>query len=508
MYSGIDYARPSQPQGLLRLSGGLNSSTNGLNLQDSEATDILNIDFDVFGSIKKRKGYTTLNSSAFNSGATWTGLYWTTLGGTDYLMGTCGDKIAKMDSLDGTWDDITGGLTVTAGNNNLFSFTTLSSVTIGTNGVDAPFKWTGTGNAAAADVPTGLSKAKFTTSWNNYAFYANVTVSATNHPTRIYWSNLKDPTTWTATDFVDIDVNDGKAITGIMPLGDRIVIFKETSIHIGLFTGDSDVPFVFKKTPSHVGCASGYSLEEIDNGIVFVNEDGHYFFDGQNSIKLSDRINQTILGFTVSRFQYCQSAYLKTKHRQYMTFTASGGSTHSIVVTWDSVNNAYSYYTGLTPNVFAIVRTSGEERIYFGDYAGYVYRADTGTSDNPAGTETAISAYWKSKWFNFSDIVDKKAVTHLAIYHQLSESTLRLGYAYDFDSSDSWSQTFAISAGGSLYGSGIYGLSSYALSGGNVIRRDLTGRGRVFRISFYNDVLDQEFQIDGIGFYPHNETVA
>ena len=37
-------------------------------------------------------------------------------------------------------------------------------------------------------------------------------------------------------------------------------------------------------------------------------------------------------------------------------------------------------------------------------------------------------------------------------------------------------------------------------------RRDLTGRGRVVRFKFANNVLNEGFQIDGLGQMPHLET--
>ena len=500
---------PSVPASITNFSGGLNSAAAGLNVRDNEASDLQNIDFDVFGSFRKRNGYETLNSSAFNSGATNTGLF-QYLGstGTDKLVGVFGDTIARMDDLDGTWDDITGGLTVTAGNNNLVSFSQLNDIMIGTNNVDAPFQWNGSGNASAAGIPTGLTRAHFTAVWNNFAFYADVTISGTLHPTRLYWSNFQDPGTWTSTDFANINRNDGQAITGIFPLGDRLVIFKERSIWLAFFTGDSDIPFVFQPSVSNVGCASGYSIQEVQNGLVFLSQDGIYFFDGNNSLKLSDRINTTLLGFARNRFQFASSAYLKSQNRYYLSFTTSGGTEHNRVIIWDSINNAFSVYVGYNANAFTILFTSGEERIYFGDYAGFSYRADTGLNDNPEGTMTAIDAFFKTKWFEYGDILTTKGILHATIFHRISTAMLTFGYGFDFDDGDQFQDLIFIGTSAAVYGSAVYDLDTYAREGGDVIRRDLSGRGRVIRFTFSNSNLNETFQIDGLGMSPHVETAA
>lgn len=506
--SGLDYTSRSAPYGVVKNTGGLNSTFSSLNVGDNESTDCLNIDYDKFGSIIKRSGYSTLNSVAFNSSATWNSLFWFELSsGTNYLIGTCGNKLAKMDGLDGTWDDITDTLTITAGNNNQWTWTSFLDTAIGTNGVDLPAQWTGTGNGTAASVPTGLTKAKFVENWNRFVFYANVTVSGTAHPTRIYYSDIDSVSSWNSASFRDMNKNDGQDITGIKKLGDRLVIYKERSIWIAQFTGDSDIPFVFTPTPSSVGCVSGYSIQEVENGHIFLSYDGYYYFDGVNSFKISDRITNTLsTSLEPSRFQYSASCYQRTKNRYWGSHAIAAGSTNSRVITWDSANNAFGLYKGHNASCFATVFTGGEERVYFGDYSGFVYRADTGSNDNPLGVATAIPAYYYTKWFNYDDLIDKKGVPIVTVYYQIANGTLTFSYSYDFDNGDQYSQTFSMSTSSALYGSAIYDTDTYASTGGAVVRRDLIGRGRVIRLKFENNNLSETMQVDGFGMLPHLET--
>jgi hypothetical protein len=575
----------------------LNTTSSALALNDSESSDLQNIDFNRFGSIIKRNGYTTLNSAAFNGGATWVGLHWfQKAGGTNLLTGVCGDTIAKMDALDGTWDDITetqavvftgaglddatsGGTftgdgdieykvvidatgtpdtfewfkdsvsqaagvsitgasqaldngltitfaattghtlndqwvfhpatTITAGDNNLVSSITYRDTWLATNGVDRPFQWDGvTALAKLMTVPTGLTKAKFVEVFQNYTILANVTVSGAEHKSRVYWSTIGQIGVWSATDFNNVSRDDGSVITGLKTLGQELIIFKEFSIWKAEFTGSRDVPFAFTKTRSNVGAVAGHSVQEIDNRLMFRSQDGWYLFDGNNSQKISNRINVTVDGFNDSRAEFTASAYQKSKNRYWSSASNGAATQNDTIMPWDSSNNAWSRYIGFNANVFAIVTTSGEERIYFGDYAGFVYRADTGTSDNPLGVATAIDAYYKSKWFDFGDIVHQKGVPSLTVYYQTSSTILTFAYSFDFEDADQYTQTFSLSAGGAVYGSAIFGTDVYGSSGGAVRRRDLTGRGRVVRIKFANAVLNEPFQIDGFGPLPYLETPA
>jgi hypothetical protein len=504
--AGIDYKSSTAPVSLRAFNGGLNSKDNPLFLNDNEASDLQNIDFDVSGDLKKRNGYTTLNGSAFNSGATCTSLHFYESASVDLFVGTFGNKVATMDDLDGTWDDATSGLTITAGDNNLFTWRTFNGKAYGTNNVDPPIKVTAATTASLWTSVTGLTDAKWIETFENYMFMANVLVSSNRKITRLYWSALNDAETWDAADFVEIGLDDGQEITGLQRLGDRLVIFKERSIYIGLFTGDADIPFVFKDTQSSVGAISGYSIQEVSNGLVFLAQDGLYFFDGITSTKISDRVSTTIQGFVKNRYMVTSSGFQRESNRYWLSFTASGGSTNNRVLTWDSVNNAFSVYKGHAANAFAVFSVSGEERIYFGDYGGFAYRGDTGTSDNPLASATAIDAYYYTKWFDFGDTMNQKATPNVTLYYEYSAATLNFVYSYDLDTGDQNTQTFPMSAPGSMWDQANWDEAEWGAAGGSFIRRDLDGRGRVMRFKFANSAVDEEFQINGMGLNAHLET--
>ena len=411
-----------------------------------------------------------------------------------------------MDNLDGTWDDITGSLTITAGNDNHVSWTTHLDTALGTNNVDVPFIWTGTGNGSAMTVPATLTKSKYVNIFANYTTLANVTVGGTLHASRVYWSAIDSISTWSSSDFRDLSKNDGSEITGSKTLGQSWVIFKERSIWIGSFTGDSDIPFVFNKSRSAVGAVSGYDIEEVENGLIFHSDDGQYFFDGNNSFKLSDRIETTLETMNANRFKDIVGIYYHKKNRYISSFTLSGSSTHNRNIIWNSDLNAYSVYKGINANCFAHVYSSGQERIYFGDYLGFVYRMDIGTDDYPSNVSTPIDAYYYSKWFDYGDMISKKATPEVKIYHQITNCSLTFAYSYNFESSDQYSQILSLSSSGALYDTAVYDTATYANEGGAVKRRDITGRGEVIRFKFANSQAANPFTINAFAAFPSAET--
>ena len=118
--AGINFTTHSVPANHGTLNGGLNSTSGPLGLQDNEASDLQNIDFNKFGSILKRNGYSTLNTTALTGATAFDGLHWfefTSSGATVRKSITVNNgTLYKMDDLDGTWDDITGTLTITSTN--------------------------------------------------------------------------------------------------------------------------------------------------------------------------------------------------------------------------------------------------------------------------------------------------------------------------------------------------------------------------------------------------------
>ena len=516
--AGIPYTTPSVPVSDKILNGGLNSTAGPLGLQNNESSDLQNIDFNKFGSILKRKGYTALNTSTVNSAADINGLfnYEVTRASTvASLVAIAGDKAFRMDSLDGTWDNITSATAITITTGFHVDFASFQNKLFMTNGNDIPFNWDATRCSGITLSETvaelTLSKAKYVEEFNNYLFYGNVTTNSIAHPSRIHWSNLKNPEVWTATDFIDIAQNDGQEITGLKVLADRLVVFKSRSIYNVFFTGDADVPFVLPgggKSNSAVGCVGPFSIQEVDNGIVFLSQDGFYFYDGFNSFKLSDRITATLDTMSESKFGNAVSLVQKNKNRYLCALTSSGGSENDKVFMWDYFNNAWSVYDGLDPASMAIVYVDNNERPYWGDYSGFVYRSDIGTDDFPLNVSIAIDAFYWTNWKHYEDLVDKKGVPHVIIYHQIASSILNFAYSYDFDSDAQATFAIDISTSADIYGSSNYDEAMYAQAGGAVKRRDLPlGRGRVIRFKFDNNSGSETFQIDGFGSLPHLETV-
>lgn len=423
----------------------------------------------------------------------------------------------ETSSFVGSYTTITTATGTVLASGNHCDFENFLNLAIITNGSGVPLQYAGGGSAGPMAVPTGLTTAKYTKQFNNYLFLANVTVSGTSHPSRIYWSTIKNIATWAGDQFIEISKDDGQEITGIRVLQDRLVVFKQRAIYNVFFTGDADMPFIMPgggKSNSAVGCIAPWSIQEIENGLFFLAVDGIYYYDGLNSQKISYKVQKTLdVSFNPTVFEKAVSCVYKPKNKYLLALATEGNALNNRVLVFDYYNIAFSIYSGIDASAMCTVFKEGtEEHIYFANYEGFTYHMETGTNDYPwsratsTNAATAIDSYYWTNWKTYEDLCDQKGVPNVYIYYQVANSVLTFSYSYDFEDISQFSQTMNLSGGTSAYDSAIWDTSVYASSGGAVKRRDLTGRGRVVSFKFANNVLGEEMQIDGLGTYVHLET--
>lgn len=365
---------------------------------------------------------------------------------------------------------------------------------LGSGQYNTPWGWSAANTTASSiTVPTGLTGSQFIKKFQNYCFLGNVTVAGIRYPSRVYWSSLQDFNTWNDAEYIDISKDDGQEITGILELADRLVVYKNHSIYVIIFTGDADLPFVVQKSNSSVGCAAPFSIQSNDNGHIFAAYDGIYYFDGVNSYKLSDRISETYNGINKDKLIEATSLYQKEKNKYWISLSSGTSLYNNFILTWDSFLNAWSKYDGFSATSLELfVVGSTEERPYFADYNGRYYRADYGLNDCPLGSTTAINSYFYTNWKHYDDLCDKKGIPHVYIAHRNESNTvMTLNYSYDFYNGNEFTQSFSANSLRSVT----------ALT----TRRDLNGRGRFVRIGLSNSQTSTSFRIDGLGTYVTRE---
>ena len=476
-------------------SGGLNSKSSPVFIDDSEATDLQNINLDTDGAIAKRNGYTVLNTTLLQDQVDGLGTY-RKVDGSLFMIAAAA-KLYKMDDFDGTWDDITGTTTITT--ENPVNFEVFEDTLIATNGQDKVQEWDGTGVATDNDCDTDISltKAKYVEQFKNRLFLANVTVSGTDYPSRAYFSDITDKDAWTTDSFIQIGIDDGEVITGMVHFADRLYFLKDNSIYRVRSTGDFDVPFSIEKTFATEGCIAPGSVQVFNNVIMAYSNKGFILFDGSRSEVISDKIRPTLDGLDRNNIINGKSGVFENLNQYW--FSVADGDSGDCIIVYDYHNDAFLLHKGMSFNaMLSILDSSNEERFYAGDFAGYVYRQDQGTDDYPLNVKTAIDAFYQTRNYTFdSYLFTKKAVHVVVLYEYQDNATLNMNYTYDLSTQDWKLETLDQTPPGAKWDIAQWDIDVFSDTGASFHRFDLLSQGMALRLKFSNNTLGEQFKIYG-----------
>jgi hypothetical protein len=473
--------------------GGLvtNSANTSLAFGTGEPTEALDLDNVIIlpsgKGITKCTGNTAHNSSAMNAGASVQGgIYYRQADQDEFIVTVCGDKLFSDTALSGTMNDVTGALTITAGDNNKWDLIQFNNNIYGFGGSltapDAPFVYTGAGNASALGGTPPSASGGFQ---HNNRLFAYRTAA---NPSRVNWSILSNGADWTGTGSGSHDIwaDDGDTVVGHAILSnDLVLFFKEKSIH--QMVGRSS-PFPFFPVHYNIGAISRRAIVVVDGVAYFVSPKARaYVTDGVSCKELSPDINDIWDSLNTSRLRYIEGFYMEGPQFRWIVWMCSTGAntTNNYAIIWDLNNRCWlRRTTGLNGNI-AFSTQAGT--VYMGAYDGKLYKlAVSNTYTNASTSSSIISMKWRSGWVGNKDLLNatqfKRVIASLV---SQTSGTITVKAGYDF-SSDSVIATLEQTAAGGVLDSFV--LDQDQLGGQEDIIRDADtpGHGNVFQIAFEN----------------------
>jgi hypothetical protein len=284
----------AEVKGYYDFSGGLNTRNAGILLQDNESPSLQNVIIDKNGGVSRRQGFTKVNNTAIGDGST-------DANATYQLEQSDGDKYCVSFSSTSGYYSTDGCAT-----NTVFVSTLTRNNDVSCDAADDNlicvnnqynFYFDGTHDRTIASAPANLNYIRF---WRNRCFGAG---NDTN-PSRLYWSNLADCTTWTtSTDYVDLDAEDGDIITGIgYDLFNFLLVCKNRSSYLIQFDNANPSNRKVINLSKNTGCKNHRAISVFDNRQYFASigpyggQPGIYSTDGikifEDSIKLRGSVDQ------------------------------------------------------------------------------------------------------------------------------------------------------------------------------------------------------------------------
>jgi hypothetical protein len=465
-----------------------------------EMTDCRNVFFED-GLIKKRYGYVTFGDNLPLDGAVLGMDQFYKFDGNSWLLVMTENQIYRWLPASSEWDTISdaqglygaglygagafganGGDAFSGEDSDLFSYDYVRKSTetdpwwIMTNGVDKIKKFTGSGAISnlISSYPSGVTSllAKHVLEFKDHLLLLDVIEEGNRYPQRVRWSDTADPEDFLNGNASYQDLTGADWIVGAIKFkGDYVVIVKERSIWLGYATGDSDI-FQFDMKVSGTGSPAGRTVESLGDEIVFLGWDDVYVFNGIDYEPIGTPVQRRLIA-QLNPEQISRSfGVVIEEQKEYWLFVPStdkshisgtGASTYPDIAwcfnyelnkwtrhTYNDFITMYGYYElESTMTIDDLVGTIDEQSwkfddrtilaamptTLFGDSSGNIYEYSR-SANNEDGT--AIDAWFSTKDFNFTNLMQRQRILRMDIYYTGDSLTCQ----YSIDKGTNWT-TFA-----------------------------------------------------------------
>jgi hypothetical protein len=398
--------------------GGIDTISSSLKLGNTKLRDAQNINFHPIGGYQTRKGYSPVNSTAFNSGASVTGVYMARFssGTSNYYM-VAGNKIGRWTTLSGSPSDITGAVTITAGSTNLWNFAMLNDTVVAANDVDTTITINSSGTTAALAGTPAFTSCLFPIEFRGYMFYCNTVESATRQPDRLRFSDINNPASFTmlsSNNFIDVAKKAGGDVRGAAEYKGDLYVWKRHGIYQINYqptrVNSAGTLFPFLENPNPivpgVGTQSHRSICKFTTPITNTQQGGVelvFFVDQFGVPRLFDGRDTVQVGYPITKSRDTAITSLENmdstrrpqvwamnypERNQILVFMSRTNSLqndicwvldYSVGFAWGRMKFADGFNCGAL-----FEKSNGTFRPFFGNYGGITMEYDTGTNDNGA----------------------------------------------------------------------------------------------------------------------------
>jgi hypothetical protein len=203
-----------------------------------------------------------------------------------------------------TWSDVSRAASYTTAVTGRWRFAQQANVSFAANGADTIQASVSTAFSCIAGAPV----ASIVETVGKFVFALNTSTNAHG----VQWSALNDYTSWSASIATqagsDTLTDTSGPITAGRRFGNTIVVYKKTSMYIGVNSGPPNV-WEFNLIPGNAGALSQEVVVNIgtpDNPKhIFMGDDDFYVYDGSRPIPIgTNRIKNTVFGALVASRSY------------------------------------------------------------------------------------------------------------------------------------------------------------------------------------------------------------
>lgn len=322
--------------------GKVNRNVDAMELS-ADTESLIDAFVDARGFTRKRPGVSTLADLGAGTNQRVEGMYWWADRG--YVIAVAGGRTYKITYSNGT-ATVTDLTTIELSANQPVSFATDGTYLFMADGGRVVYTdgTNTTGYIADADCPTTVTHVAYLDG------YLLVNDAGTN---QWQYSNVNDSLTWDATDFFSAS-GDADHVRAIRVLNREIFLFGDESFEI--WENDGTSPFV--RIPGGFrewGCVAPYSIVEIDDGLVWLDNERHFrTYGGSQSQIISTPYDREIEQF--STVSDCVGMVVEISGQRFLVFRFTAESrtlVYNIVqqdwsewCLWSSADAEYTRWIG------------------------------------------------------------------------------------------------------------------------------------------------------------------
>lgn len=207
------------------------------------------------------------------------------------FVGTSTKLYEKVGSV---WTDKSRPAAYNANISNIWRFAQFGESTLAVNKSD-PLQKSSAGSAFAN---LAAPSASLMCVWKGFVILADTNDGGSGQtfgdsPARWWTSAYLDETNWTpsiATQCTTGELVDSPGrISGMKPLGEYVIAYKEKSIYVGRDAGSPTV-LQFTRLPGDIGCASQEAIANIGSAHIFIGKNDIFSFDGVSVRPIGERL--------------------------------------------------------------------------------------------------------------------------------------------------------------------------------------------------------------------------
>src|SRR5690349_9955397 len=270
--------------------GGLNNASDPSAIQDTELAECINFDFDTDGALTSRPPISFMLSGPAGSQNIDILGYYVDTSGANWLIASADNSLYYLGS--GSWVQITTGFRGTAMvqyNNKAWIVAEPGSVSNGGSWVPTTIGAAGTWTTVAS-MPKGGAAGLY-----KERMYIVAGRSATANESRLSFSNLADPGTWSGSDFIDISPGDGQKLLDLYVLGSNMYLFKNDSTYVYSYDA-APTKGVVNNLSKSIGISDSGCVVQYENYLMVYHEDFVYELINGVHQKLNVRVDFQITG--------------------------------------------------------------------------------------------------------------------------------------------------------------------------------------------------------------------